>query len=105
MKDVTGARGDDVHTRDESQDESRDYGAVAGLSSGRVNDRSAPLSAARRVAAVAAATRDISPSRDTPLFCLLCLRPTRPRRSFLSGRRPVRTVSRDGPICLAFTMP
>jgi len=50
--------------------------AVAGLYS-RVNDRSAPLSAARRVAAaaaVAAATRDISPSPRETLLCSACVR-------------------------------
>lgn len=40
------ARGDDVHTRDEPQDESQDYVRWPG-STGRVNDRSA----ARRVTA------------------------------------------------------
>lgn len=38
-KDVAGARGDDVHTRDESQGESRDYARRPGSTVGLMIDR------------------------------------------------------------------
>lgn len=86
--------------------------AAAGLY-GRVNDRSAPLSPARRVVATAAAVaaaRDISPSPRETLLCSVLAwrfspRPTRPRRFPLSPlRRDARTrhvyLARDTPIRL-----
>lgn len=74
---------------DESQGESRDYARWPG-GHGRVNDRSAPLTVARRVAA---ARYLAVAARDAPLFCVLHARDafvrTRPR------------IPRETDLCLA----
>jgi len=76
---MAGTRGDDVHTRDESQGESRDYARWPGSTVGLMIDRLLSLSAARWVAAAAAtaapavaAARYLA-ARDAPLFCLACV--------------------------------